>query len=470
MNAPAKRSLALLGLIGLALFGAFQDDRAPAAARAEAGLAFTDYAADGSTDLYTIASDGTGRRPLLESDGPSETGPAWSPEGRRLAFSAEAAENDRGLFTLVPDDGTLIEVTDGPVDLDPAWSPGGDWLAFVRHTVLDGVIQSSALGLVRPNGAEPRILTLIEGSARIIRHPSWSPDGQHLVFELRQEAGGGADLYLVEPDSGALGRLLGHPGWDDVDPAWSPDGRRIAFASGAFELASARTRHDIWLYDLNSGQLGSLVTDPAADLRRPAWSPDGSRLAYDSGDLDTPLRRIHLVDANGGPPGPALTRGFEPSWRPEPDPLASPSPELTASAVPSATVDRPTPVSSTTPIAEPTLPALPTLIPFPTFPPPEPTEPGPAPSFPPPSPTATASPTPTAPGPPPVYLPILRLDAPPTEVPTEAPTPTATDAAPGATPSPEPTPAAAMPSAAAPAGRPLAGAVEARRHAASARA
>lgn len=437
------------GMVALALGLALGGPGAPAASRTSAQspaeLAFSDLTTGGDTELFLARLDGTARRALTSAPEVIEAAPAWSPDGRLVAFSAHAGGNLWNLMLLNPDTGDLRAFSEGPVDLDPAWSPDGSRLAYASHFGVGGQVDVSALSVAPVEGLGARPILLLEDATRAIRHPTWSPDGGAIVFAVSSDSAGG-ELYRVGAEGASPRRLFAHAGWDDVDPAWSPDGRRIAFASGPVGGAGGTSRHAIWLLDLASGVAGTIATDPIRDLRRPDWSPEGDQILFDSGMPGAARRAIHLVDAGGaGAIDEAITSGAEPDWRPPRG--AAPSPSPAASASPSATSGAtPTGMATPTPPEVPTLPALPTLEPFPTSPPAEPTEPGPAPTFPRPSatPSATATPSPGAtPGPGSrAFLPITHNGSDAT--PTPSPEPTGTGE-PGATPtsSPETT---AMPS------------------------
>ncbi len=357
-------------------------------------LVFTAVLPDGSQELYTGAPDGRDRRLLTAADGVSAFDPRWSPGGDRVAYVVKTAAQNTSIRLLDRGLGDEIVVTEGFEDYDPSWSPDGTEIVFVRHVGFQGAIQVSTLSVVTVGRSGARDLMLLEGGARYLRNPSWSPDGGRIAFEVRQAAGG-ADVYLLRLADGAIERLVTPAGWDDVEPAWSPSGKLLAFASGPGREATDRSRHDLWLADMERGSTGSLWIDETHDLRRPAWSPDGLFLAFDAADPDgvLSLRTLDWREARLGPePGP----GFQVDWGRLPDGRPSATPPT---AGPTATeFVPPTPINTGTPIVAPTLPVLPTLVPFPTFPPAEPPAPGPGPTFarPTASPTVTqmASPSP----------------------------------------------------------------------------
>jgi len=174
----------------------------------------------GSFDIFVMRADGSGTRRLTRTQ-EHDFRPSWSPDGDWIVF-------DRGawgdLFVIGKDGRGERRLTHDPAqETDPAWSPDGRWIAYVRR---ERGTRVHEIWLVRPDGSRPHPLTLL-GAASY--SPAWSPDGSRVVFA--SNAGGPTwGIYEVGLEGGRIRRLVAPRGEGAFEPTWSGDGRRLAFS------------------------------------------------------------------------------------------------------------------------------------------------------------------------------------------------------------------------------------------------
>jgi hypothetical protein len=215
--------------------------------------------------------------------------PALSPDGKHVAFLAKGSRARGQVFIdLWLADATtgrriqrLVQSTTNAnyeelrvLYSQPAFSPDGSRLAFTAQSAGRDVLYILDVNTRR---VLARLDALPFESAT---NPTWSPDGRRLAFSGSE--GGLTDLCVVDADGSHLQRLT-HDKYGDLQPAWSPDGRVIAFATDRGPGADLAHLHfprwRIALYDLASGTITVLPGQAGLNLN-PAWSPDGSAIAY----------------------------------------------------------------------------------------------------------------------------------------------------------------------------------------------
>ena len=226
---------------------------------------------------------------------PAATDPAWSPDGRRLAYLAPGAGGAADVFVADADGSNRGRLT--ATDLEetsPTWAPDGRRIAVER----DG-----AIVVLRADGLELRTLAL--GA-----EPAWSPGGQRIAFSA------GGDLFIVRTKGGRPQRVTASPA-SETSPAWAPDGRRLAFVSD--ETGAT----DIRILDLRSGTVVQVTADPAVDSE-PAFTTNGGRVLFVSDRTGT--EQLVGAPAAGGTSTPVATVGLvgHPSARPLPRQLELP--------------------------------------------------------------------------------------------------------------------------------------------------
>jgi Tol biopolymer transport system component len=222
----------------------------------------------GANQLYVMNADGSDRRRLTEGEG-NPGRPAWSPDGR-LAFQSRRSGNSE-IYVLNADGSGFANptnLTNHPADdLLATWSPDGGRLAFTSNR--DGRWQIYAMN------ADGSGQTRLTHTAAFDVLGAWSPDGQQIAFHSNRD--GNWEIYVMNADGSEQTRLTRNDALDYL-PAWSPDGRRLAFASnrdGNFE---------VYVMNADGSEQTNLTNHPAMEDGEIgiSWSPDGGTLAFSS--------------------------------------------------------------------------------------------------------------------------------------------------------------------------------------------
>jgi len=171
--------------------------------------------------------------------------------------------------------------------------------------------------VVGAGGCSPKQLT---NDSRSNYSPAWSPDGTKVAF-ISSSAGssGTGDIYVMNFDGSDQTLLKASP---DVfmgccaDPAWSPDGSRIAFSRVATDEIVV---YEIFVMDAD-GTNTTRLTHALAGAQEPAWSPDGTKIAFTANSELGGSREIYLMNADGSNPIPLTNTPGEdssPAWSPD---------------------------------------------------------------------------------------------------------------------------------------------------------
>ncbi len=282
--------------------------------------------------LVLIAPDGTGKTPAPFAG----ITPAWSPDGTRVAYWSG------GWVWVANADGS--EATIVAAGEHPAWSPNGTSIVFSceRQVFPGGDICVAELETMAISNITHDTVVGVNGVTRFSHSPSWSPDptDPRIAF-YRSESNGFANtvargIYTISPTGAGLvslridsGTIQGASGYAASDPDWSPDGTRIVFTRQArIDPGKPDTSDNVEQYIATMAADGSDVQRISPPFTiddhdaYPAWSPDGTLIAFMSDRGDTAERLWVMApdgqDARRVTPGPACVA---PAWEIPPQEL-----------------------------------------------------------------------------------------------------------------------------------------------------
>lgn len=206
----------------------------------------------------------------LTDDGWDSGYPSWSPDGKRIAFTANPHGN-YDIFVMNADGSEVIRATDTEDDeKEPSWFPDGRRIAYSRESkrlIRDEVV------IFEVDIRTKKTARLFPHYKRINGIPHVSPTAPLVTFTGKKTMGWDVAVYDLAKDEA---KFL-HDGGNSCRARFSPDGRKLAYVS-----SEADGKGDIWVMNVDgSGKTRLTMRDDTYDYF-PAWSPDGRYIVFNS--------------------------------------------------------------------------------------------------------------------------------------------------------------------------------------------
>jgi Tol biopolymer transport system component len=231
-----------------------------------------------AAEIYTVNANGTGLTQLTNNSF-KDYAPTWSPDGTKIAFASNRNDPNFAtcvgifagcvvnIFVMPATGGSPVQVTfDSATDQNPAFSPDGKFIAYSSSSA-----GSTASAIYKVDLTTLAVTKLTPDSLRA-GYPAWSPDGTRIAFtsnfyECTTETSDcKADIYVMDADGNSITRLTSKFR-NNGNASWSPEGGKLAFTHSDSALINVRG-----IYTMNSDGTGiTRITPTNWDCFLPTW-------------------------------------------------------------------------------------------------------------------------------------------------------------------------------------------------------
>jgi dipeptidyl aminopeptidase/acylaminoacyl peptidase len=243
------------------------------------------------TEIW-LADAQTGATRQLTNSRKSSNAPAWSPDGRKLAFGSDR-EDKRQIYLIDLGGGEAMKLTSAEESVGAfAWSPDGKSLAFTssdprsealkerekKYAEFDVVDQDHRMSHLYIVDLETKKIRRLTSGAFTVGRFDWSPDSRQIAFDHRINSdpanSGSADISVVGVSDGAVRKLVTGEG-PDSNPQWSPDGSRLAFETSMASPKFFFTNRRVATIAAAGGAIVNLSAAFDEDPSIVRWTPSG---------------------------------------------------------------------------------------------------------------------------------------------------------------------------------------------------
>lgn len=211
---------------------------------------------------------------------------AWSPDGKKIAFTVFGLNASRSIYVIDADGSRLTNLTpEKGFYFTPVWSPDGRKIAF---SLMRGTGENKRIYVMNAAGSNPILLT---NPAYDSSEPQWSPDGRYIVYSAQAQDAMLSQIYVME-SNGANVTNITNTKFDEYSPTWSPDGRQIAFVS------EQQSKSHIYIMNADGTNQVNLTNSDFHDAR-PTWSPDGRYIAFLRGNSSPDDNELYVINPDG---------------------------------------------------------------------------------------------------------------------------------------------------------------------------
>ncbi len=237
---------------------------------------------DGDNEIYVMNGDGSDLMQLTYNS-TNDSGPVWSPNGTKIAFYSQRdpVPNHEGppqeIYIMNADGSNQKRLTNNTTsDYCPAWSPDGKQIAFSSFYF---TYESVRIEIMNADGSGQ---TLFIDTPLDDYCPVWSPDGTQILFQSQDAKSMDASAHIMvgNSDGSNLVSLTTNGGINE-DPSWSPDGNWITFVS------DREGKRDIFIMSAQGSGQANLTNSPESHEFSPIWIPSSNTNGVGTTQVET---------------------------------------------------------------------------------------------------------------------------------------------------------------------------------------